>query len=82
MLGQIAERKGGQQAEADYGVPKGLALRDEIARYYRIGEALFKDLNASANPSAAAALTFTEELLRSVFGICGDQAPRGRWNCV
>ncbi len=67
MLGQIAERKAGQQAEADYGVLKGLALRDEIARYYRIAEALFKDLNASANPSAAATLAFTE-LLRSVLG--------------
>ena len=24
--------------EADYAVPKGLALRDEIARYFRIGQ--------------------------------------------
>jgi hypothetical protein len=29
------------QTEADYDTPPGLKLRDEIGRYYRIGEALW-----------------------------------------
>ena len=53
MLARIAEQKAGGQAEADYAVPKGLSLRDEIARYFRIGQALFTDLRASATPTAA-----------------------------
>jgi hypothetical protein len=71
MLARIAEQKAGGQAETDYNIPKGLTLRDEIARYFRIGQALFTDLRASAVPSAAATTRFVEALLRDVFG-CGD----------
>src|SRR5207248_6635557 len=49
-------------------IPKGLTLRDEIARYFRIGQALFKELAASETPSAAATAKFIENLLREVFG--------------
>jgi hypothetical protein len=58
----------GAQAEADYGVPKGLTLRDEIARYFRIGQALFADLSASKTPSHAATVAFIQRLLHDVFG--------------
>lgn len=68
MLARIAAHEAGAQSEADYNVPKGLTLRDEIARYYRIGQALFKDLFASATPSTAATSNFVEALLRDVFG--------------
>ncbi len=68
MLARIADHDAGAQAEADYNVPKGLTLRDEIARYYRIGQALFKELFASATPSTAATANFVEALLRDVFG--------------
>lgn len=71
MLARIAEQKAGNQAESDYNVPKGLTLRDEIARYFRIGQALFTDLRASATPAAAATTRFVEALLRDVFGF-GD----------
>jgi hypothetical protein len=71
MLARIAEQKAGAQSEPDYNVPKGLTLRDEIARYFRIGQALFTDLNASTTPSAGAATRFVEALLRDVFGF-GD----------
>src|SRR5206468_622131 len=43
MLARIAQHQAGAQVEADYGVPKGLTLREEIARYFRIGQALFAD---------------------------------------
>ena len=68
MLARIAERKAGGQSEADYRIPKGLALRDEIARYFRIGQAQFADLNTAAAPSAGATIGFVEALLRDVFG--------------
>jgi hypothetical protein len=67
MLARIAQHQAGAQAE-DYGVPKGLTLRDEIARYFRIGQALFADLTASKTPSHAATVNFVEKLLRDVLG--------------
>jgi hypothetical protein len=68
MLGRIAQHQAGAQVEADYGVPKGLTLRDEIARYFRIGQALFADLTASKTPSHTATVTFVEKLLHDVLG--------------
>ena len=44
MMARIAQHQAGGQAEADYSVPKGLTLRDEIARYFRISQALFAEL--------------------------------------
>jgi hypothetical protein len=68
MLARIAQHQAGAQAEADYGVPRGLTLRDEIARYFRIGQALFAELTASKTPSHAATVAFVEKLLNGVFG--------------
>jgi hypothetical protein len=68
MLARIAQHQARVQTEADYGVPKGLTLRDEIARYFRIGQALFKELMVSETPSTAATVNFVEKLLRDVFG--------------
>ncbi len=68
QLALIAAREAGAQGEADYGVPKGLALRDEIARYFRIGQALFADLAAADPRSGGAATRFVEALLRDVLG--------------
>ena len=44
MLARIADQKAGGQTPSDYGIPKGLTLRDEIARYFRISQALFAEL--------------------------------------
>jgi hypothetical protein len=68
MLARVAAHGAGAQSEADYSIPKGLTLRDEIARYFRIGQALFKELFASPTPSMTATVHFTEALLRDVFG--------------
>lgn len=76
MLARIAARNAGEQSEADYGVPKGLTLRDEIARYYRIGQAQFKELFNSPTPSTNATINFVSTLLRDVFGF-SDVRPVG-----
>jgi hypothetical protein len=73
-LAEVAERRAGEQSEADYHIPKGLTLRDETARYFRIGQALFRELFSGAHPSQQATIRFTHELLRDVFGF-GDIHP-------
>jgi hypothetical protein len=67
-LAEVSERKARQQTDADYHIPKGLTLRDETARYFRIGQALFRDLFAGSHPSHQATIRFTQDLLRDVFG--------------
>jgi len=71
MLGRIARHEADGQSEADYSVPKGLTLRDEIARYFRIGQALHAEFAASKNPSLNATIVFVEKLLHDVLGF-GD----------
>jgi hypothetical protein len=68
MLARIAQHQAGAQSEAEYAVPKGLSLREEIARYFRVGQALFAELTASKTPSHAATVAFVEKLLHGVFG--------------
>lgn len=69
----VAERKAEEQNDADYSIPKGLTLRDETARYFRIGQALFRELHASNTPARHKTIEFTEQLLRGVFGFSDVQ---------
>jgi hypothetical protein len=73
-LAVVAALKATEQKEADYHIPKGLTLRDETARYFRIGQALFRELFAGAHPSQQATIRFTHELLRDVFGFSDIEA--------
>ena len=68
MLASISKREALSQTETDYGIPKGLTIRDEMARYFRIGQALFADFSISETPSTSATIQFTEGLFRDVFG--------------
>jgi hypothetical protein len=68
MLGRIARHEADGQSGADYSVPKGLTLRDEIARYFRIGQALHAEFAAGKSPSLNATITFVEKLLHDVLG--------------
>lgn len=77
QLALIAAREAGAQDEADYRVPKGLTLRDEIARYFRIGQALFADFAAADPGSQPSAVRFAQPLLRDVLGFTDiGPAPR------
>ena len=65
---RIAAFDASEQTEASYGVPPGLKIRDEIARYFRIGEALWSRFEAARDASIAASERFVLDLLRQCFG--------------
>ena len=72
-LARVAQLQAGNQTEADYHIPRGLNLRDEIGRYWRIAQAAWSDLAASRATSADAATLadrFLVRLLRDV--LCFD----------
>src|SRR5690606_22018188 len=46
-LAKVAALEAPAQAPADYGIKKGLELRDEITRYWRIAEALWSEFCAA-----------------------------------
>ena len=70
-LSKIAQLSADSQSEADYRIPKGLNLRDEIGRYWRIAQAHWKEFAAGLTSSvdrAALAERFVTSLLREGFG--------------
>ncbi len=71
-LAKVAALQAPHQTVADYGIPRGLNLRDELGRYWRIAEAHWKDFSAaraSATDSRALTSRFVLNLLREVFGV-------------
>src|ERR1700684_364654 len=65
---RLAAFDANDQSEESYEIPAGLKLRDEIARYYRIGEALWSRFDATRGQSAAASERFVLDLMRQCFG--------------
>jgi hypothetical protein len=68
IVARLAAFEANDQTVEGYEIPPGLKLRDEIARYYRIGEALWSRFEASRVQSAAASERFVLDLLRQCFG--------------
>lgn len=70
-LARAAQLQAGQQSEAEYRVPKGLVIRDEIGRYWRIAQAVWSEFAqgraAGADP-AFLAERFVLGMLRDAFG--------------
>lgn len=70
-LSRVAQLQAGAQADADYRIHKGLNLRDEIGRYWRIAQGHWTDFKSSceakADPSSTAG-RFVIALLRDGFG--------------
>lgn len=73
-LARVASLDAGGQTEVDYRIPKGLQLRDEIGRYWRIAQAHWGDFAAGRasviRPEAARLRSerFVLALLRESFG--------------
>ena len=64
MVAKIASFEAGQQTKDGYGIPLGLDLRDEIARYYRIGEVLWNRFRSAPQQTTP----FVTDLLKQCFG--------------
>lgn len=80
-LAKVADVKATAQEPADYRVPKGLHIRDEIARAWRIAQACWQELEAgraSGGDAGALAERFVEALLKDAFGFASltRAAPR------
>lgn len=68
IVARLAAFEANDQSEESYDIPAGLKLRDEIARYYRIGEALWSRFESTRGHSVAASERFVLDLLRQCFG--------------
>jgi len=70
-LARVAALEAGAQSAEDHGVPRGLQLRDEIARAWRVAQSAWFDLAAARREQAdagAATRAFVQRLLRDVLG--------------
>jgi hypothetical protein len=69
FLNKVAHLEAAEQTEADYDVPRGLKLRDEIGRYWKIAQNLWQDFAAKrartdVNAHPVTVKDFLEPLLR------------------
>jgi hypothetical protein len=72
-LAKVAHRDAPKHSDADYRVPKGLRLPDELGRYSRIAQALWNDFEdtrrrTDLDPLALVRAGFLLPLLRDVLG--------------
>lgn len=72
-LTTLAAPEATEQTEGHYDIPKGLKLRDEIARYFKIAQNLWQDFaqqrqRHDANPHSITVQTLLLPLLRQVLG--------------
>lgn len=65
---KIASAERNAKLAASYESPKGTNLGDEIARYFRIGQALWKDYSAISSPTVTRTAEFAHDLLTQCFG--------------
>lgn len=68
QVAAIASATPDQKMAADYGCPKGTSLREEITRYFRIGQAHWKAYGLIAEPTATQTAAFAKSLLEEAFG--------------
>ncbi|MCK6548000.1 N-6 DNA methylase [Myxococcota bacterium] len=80
-LARAAKLEAGSQAEADYRIMKGLNLRDEMGRFWRVAQAYhseFKTGRAAKADSKVIADRFVTGLLKDVFGFSTLEATEPR----
>ena len=73
FLNKVAHLDATEQAETDYDIPRGLKLRDEIGRYWKIAQSLWQDFEtrrkrADLDSHALTISTFLEPFCRLVLG--------------
>lgn len=68
QVAAIAGAARNAKLSASYEVPKGLTLADEISRYFRIGQGIWRDYVKIDAPTTTRTAEFVRELLGKVFG--------------
>ena len=68
MVARIDRREAKEQDEDDYGVRKGLTIRDEVSLAFRVGQAHFDRFAKIAAPSTEATRRFAHDFLQETFG--------------
>ena len=73
FLNRVAHLDAAEQSEADYDIPRGLKLRDEVGRYWKIAQNLWQDFSARRERSdvdshAVTVRDFLEPFCRQVLG--------------
>ena len=79
FLNKVAHLDAAEQSEADYDIPRGLKLRDEIGRYWKIAQNLWQDFaakqkRADVDTHAVTARDFLEPFCRQVLGFADSRA--------
>lgn len=79
FLNKVAHLDVAEQAEADYDIPRGLKLRDEIGRYWKIAQNLWRDFaarrqRADVDSHAVTVRDFLEPFCRQVLGFADLRA--------
>jgi len=82
FLNKVAHLDAAEQSEVDYDIPRGLKLRDEIGRYWKIAQNLWQDFSARRERSdveshAVTVRDFLEPFGRQVLGFA-DMRPVGQ----
>lgn len=68
QVAAIAATARDAKSAAGYDVPKGLTLGEEIARYFRIGQAIWRDYDRIDAPTVTQTAEFADKLLSQAFG--------------
>jgi len=74
-LAEIAATTPDAKAAADYHCPKGTSLRDEITRYFRIGQAHWQAWSKVGTPTVTQTAAFAKNLLQEAFGFEALKGP-------
>ncbi len=68
MIAKIDQRQAPEQSSEEYGVRKGLQIREEIATAFRVGQSHFDAFAKIEHPSAAATSRFIADFFKETFG--------------
>jgi hypothetical protein len=75
QVAKIAATERNAKTAADYDCPKGTSLGDEIARYFRIGQAHWQAFNRIDVPTVTQTAKFVHDLLAEAFGFTDLTGP-------
>ena len=82
MVARIDRREAREQDEDDYGVRRGLTVRDEVSLAFRVGQAHFDRFAKIAAPSADATRRFARDFLNETFGFDDLADGSGTISCI